>query len=532
MKMPRVYGGTRARWRRAPIGASPAEERSEQVPVDPLDPFIDASAQAHLVREGLVSPLELVDAAIARIEQVDPELNAVVHECFDQARREAAGPLPDGPFRGVPYLQKDLDLTTAGEPYHAGTRFLRDRHHRAERDSTLSGLMRASGLVLLGRTNTPELGLTATTEPESTGPTVNPWAPTHSAGGSSGGAAAAVAAGLVAVAHASDGGGSIRVPASACGVVGLKPTRGRVSAGPDVGEAWAGLGIDGVVTRSVRDTALALDVMAAPAVGDPYVAPPPTRPFAEEPGADTGLLRVGVRWDAPSGGRPTHPDCVAAVRMAASLLEDLGHVVNEDGPAALDDEGLAEQFIECFTVWVARELDRLGEMAGEPVPAHGVEAATWFLAETGRSVPASRYLAALDRLHRFTREVSQWWADGFDILVTPTIGEPPPPLGSFSPTVDDPLHSLARSAEVVAFTAPFNTTGQPAISLPLFWTAQGLPIGVQFVAAHGREDLLLRLAAHLEVLCPWDQRRPPLRAPSSAAAGAPSRSPRGATAPA
>jgi amidase len=482
------------------------------VAIDPLDPFIDGSEQADLVRRGEVSPLELVDAAIARVRQLDPELNAVVHERFERARAEAAGPLPDGPFRGVPYLQKDLDLTTEGEPYHAGTRFLRDRGFRAARDSNLSSLLRASGLVLLGRTNTPELGLTATTEPETTGPTVNPWAPSRSAGGSSGGAAAAVAAGLVSIAHASDGGGSIRIPASACGVVGLKPTRGRISAGPDVGEAWAGLGTDGVITRSVRDTARALDVMAIAGVGDPYGAPAPDRPFAREPGADTGLLRIGLRWDAPTGGRPTHPDCIAAVRTAASFLEDLGHVVHEDSPQALDDDELPDRFIDCFTVWVARELDRMEVMTGSPVPESGVEEATWFLAESGRSVPAPRYLASLDRLHRFTREVTQWWADGFDILVTPTIGEPPLALGEFGPTAGDPLRSLNRSAEVVAFTAPFNTTGQPAISLPLSWNDQGLPIGVQFVAAHGREDLLLRLAAHLELLCPWDQRRPPLRA--------------------
>ena len=480
--------------------------------VDPLNPFIDATAQAELVRRDQVTPLELVDAAIARIEHLDPELNAVVHERFDRARAEADEPLPDGPFRGVPYLQKDLDITTAGDPYHAGTRFLRDRDHRADRDSHLASLLHSSGLVLLGRTNTPELGLTATTEPETAGATVNPWAPSRSAGGSSGGAAAAVASGLVAIAHGSDGGGSIRVPASACGVVGLKPTRGRISAGP-AGEAWAGLGTDGVITRSVRDTATALDVMAAPAVGDPYRAVPPARPFAAEPGADTGLLRVGLRWDAPTGGRPTHPDCVGAVRAAASFLEDLGHLVVEDSPAALDDDELPERFIDCFTVWVARDLDRLEEMTGTAVPEGGVEPATWFLAEAGRAVPGPRYLASLDRLHRYSREVTQWWADGADILVTPTIGEPPPALGEFEATADDPLRSLSRSAELVAFTAPFNTTGQPAISLPLSWNDQGLPIGVQFVAAHGREDLLLRLAAQLELLCPWDRRRPPLRAP-------------------
>lgn len=481
---------------------------------DPLDPFLDATAQAELVRRGEVSPLELVEAAIGRIQAVDPYLNAVVHDRFERARIEAAGDLPAGPFLGVPYLQKDLDLHVYGEPYQAGTRFLRDRAHTATSDSTLARRFRDAGLVLVGRTNTPELGLVPTTEPEAHGPTANPWAPTRSPGGSSGGSAAAVAAGLVPLAHASDGGGSIRIPASACGLVGLKPSRGRITAGPSVGEAWAGLGTEGALTRSVRDAALVLDVMAGPGVGDPYAAPPPARAFAAEPGSDTGTLRVGLRWEPPVGGRPTHPDCVAAVHTAAALLEDLGHVVVEETPAALDDEEMAERFIDCLAVWVAREVDRLAEMAGAPVTADDVEDTTWLLAELGRGVSAPRYVAALDRLHRYTRDMAGWWASGFDVLVTPTVGEPPPELGSLAPTTEDPLRSLNRSAELVAFTAPFNTTGQPAVSLPLAWNGNGLPIGVQFVAAHGREDLLLRLAAHLELVSPWEQRRPPLRAPS------------------
>jgi amidase len=482
------------------------------VSTSPLDPFIDATGQAELVRSGHVTAHELVNAAIERIEAVDPDLHAVVHQRFERAREDADGPLPAGPFTGVPYLQKDLDLTMAGEPYHAGTRHLRDHDYIAPADSNLARLLRESGLIAVGRTNTPELGLMPTTEPESTGSTANPWSPNHSAGGSSGGSAASVAAGMVALAHGSDGGGSLRIPASACGVVGLKPTRGRVSPGPEIGESWAGLGVEGVITRTVRDAALALDVISKPGVGDPYIAPPPARSFTREPGADTGLLRIGLRTAPPAGGRATHPDCVAAVEAAAALLADLGHVITDDSPSALDDEEMEERFVDCLTVWVSRELDRMEAMTGRPVTIRGVEAATWFLAEAGRSVTATRYLTSVDRLHRYARDVSQWWADGYDLLVTPTIGEPPPRLGSFEAGLEDPLRGLTRSAEIVAFTAPFNSTGQPAISLPLHWNAEGLPIGVQFVAAHGREDLLLRLASQIEMLAPWAQHRPPLRA--------------------
>lgn len=477
-----------------------------------LDPFQDASSQAEWIRRGDVSPRELVEAAIERIEALNPALNAVIHERFGAALEDADRPLVDGPFAGVPYLQKDLDLAMAGEPCHNGTRFLRDHRYVPERDSTLTSHFSRAGLISVGRTNTPELGLLPTTETETTGATANPWAPSRIAGGSSGGAAAAVASGMVPVAHASDGGGSIRIPASACGLVGLKATRGRMSVGPDVGESWAGMGTEGVVTRSVRDTARLLDVMSVPGVGDPYIAPPPPRPFSREPGTDTGLLRIGVRTAAPAGGVTTHPDCVRAVATATALLADLGHIITEDAPGALDDAEMEHRFVECFTVWVARELDRMADMVGAPVTEDGVESSTWLLAEAGRAVSATTYLESLDDIHRYSRRMAQWWSDGFDILVTPTIGEPPPPLGQFAPTEDEPLRSLTRSAELVAFTAPFNSTGQPAISLPLHWNADGLPIGVQFVAAHGREDLLLRLAAQLEVLVPWSERRPPIRA--------------------
>ncbi|MCB1014247.1 MAG: amidase [Acidimicrobiales bacterium] len=474
--------------------------------------FLDATAQADLVRSGDASPRELVDAAIERIERLNPRLNAVIHERFDRARAEADGDVPDGPFRGVPFVLKDLDGYSAGDPYYGGTKFLRDHDWRPERDTYLTERFRAAGLICVGRTNTPELGLVPTTEPATYGPTRNPWDTERSTGGSSGGSAAAVASGMVPIGHAGDGGGSIRIPASECGLVGLKPTRGRHSLGPEVGESWGGLVARLAVTRSVRDTAALLDAVQGEMPGDPYTAPPPARPYVDELGVDPGALRIGWRLGAPSLASDPHPDVVSAVEGAARLLESLGHRVEESSPAALDDEGFVPYFINAYNAWVARDLDRLGAAVGTPVTADDVEAGTWALAEAGRAVSATDYLAAIEYLHGFTRRVASWWADGFDLLLTATIPEPPPPLGQFSGTPDNPLVGLFRSAEIVPFTAPFNTTGQPAVSLPLHWNADGLPIGVQLVAAAGREDLLVRVASQLEAAAPWADRRPPVHA--------------------
>ena len=473
--------------------------------------FADATAQAELVRTGEASPLELVDAAIERIDRLNPTLNAVIHERFDKARAEAAA-VPDGPFRGVPFVLKDLDGYSAGDPYHGGTKFLRDHDYRPERDSYLTEKFRQAGLICVGRTNTPELGLVPTTEPATYGPSRNPWDTARSTGGSSGGSAAAVASGMVPLGHAGDGGGSIRIPASECGLVGLKPSRGRHSLGPEAGESWGGLVARLAVTRSVRDTAAVLDAVSGAMPGDPYTAPPPARPYVEELGADPGALRIGWRLDAPSLAGDPHPDIAAAVGGAARLLESLGHRVEESSPDALDDPGFVTYFIDAYNSWVARDLDRLGLTVGTPVTADDVEAGTWALAEAGRVVAATDYLAAIEYLHAFTRRVAEWWSGGFDLLLTATIPEPPPPLGEFDGTPGNPLVGLFRSAEIVPFTAPFNTTGQPAISLPLHWNGDGLPIGVQLVAAYGREDLLIRVASQLEQAAPWAHRRPPVHA--------------------
>lgn len=476
------------------------------------DPFLDATAQAELVRSGEASPLELVDDAIDRIERLNPQLNAVIHPRFERARAEAAADLPDGPFRGVPFVVKDLDGYSAGDPYHAGTRFLRDHDYRPTRDSYLTEKFRAAGLICVGRTNTPELGLNPTTEPEAYGPTRNPWDPTRSTGGSSGGSAAAVASGMVAVGHGGDGGGSIRLPASECGLVGLKPSRGRHSLGPEAGESWGGLVARLGVTRTVRDTAALLDAVQGAMPGDPYTAPPPARPYIDELGADPGPLRIGWRATTPGGASPAHPDIAAAVAGAAGLLESLGHRVDESSPDALDDPGLVDAFLNTYNAWVARDLDRLAEAVGTPVTADGVEPGTWAIAEAGRAVTAAEYLKALEYLHAFTRRMAGWWAGGHDLLLTPTLPEPPPLLGQFTGTPDNPLVGLFRAAEIVPFTAPFNTTGQPGISLPLHWSDDGLPIGIQLVAAYGREDLLLQVASQLEEAAPWADRRPGIHA--------------------
>ena len=478
----------------------------------------DATGLAELIARGEVSPLELVDAAIARIEALDPTLNTVIHRRFEEARREAAGPLPAGPFRGVPFLVKDMVCHSAGDPFHEGMRFLRDRNWRATTDSYLAGRFRAAGLVVLGRTNAPELGIQPTTEPEAYGPTRNPWDTTRSPGGSSGGSAAAVAAGLVPAAHANDGGGSIRIPASASGVVGLKPTRGRTSLGPDAYSS-AVLVVEHVVCRSVRDTARFLDAVAGAMPGDPYVAPKPLRRWAEEVGSDPGRLRIGLCTSPPGGMTVVHPDCVAAATETAALLESLGHRVDPAHPAALGAPDWAAHFITLWFAAVAHGVETWSARVGERISEDDVEPLTWTLAEMGRSLSAVALLKALAWLSEATRQVVEWWEPpdpgsrpGFDLLLTPTLAEPPVPLGTFVSPPDNPLHGLMRAATFTPFTPPFNVTGQPAISLPLHQTADGLPVGVQLVAAFGREDVLLRVSAQLEQARPWCDRRPPVSA--------------------
>jgi amidase len=473
---------------------------------------LDATAQAELVRRGEVRPIELVDAAIARIERLNPQLNAVITERFEKARAEARRTdLPGGPFRGVPFLLKDIGTHSAGDPFHAGMRFLRDLGWVERDDNYLAAKFRAAGFVFLGKSNTPELGLQPTTEPEAYGPSRNPWDPTRSTGGSSGGAAAAVASGMVPVAHATDGGGSIRIPASECGLVGLKISRGRVSLGPGTGERWGGCAVENCVSRSVRDTAAILDAIAGPMPGDPYCAPVPARRFVAEVGATPGRLRIGSLAHAPAGS-DVHADCTDAVADVAQLLTALGHHVEPSFPDGMGDTEMLRSFGTFVSCATARALDAWSEKTGRPLRQADVEPMTWAVAELGRGVPAPRYVRAATFAQAHTRRITRWWAEGFDLLLTPTVAEPPPPLGTFYSPPEDPLRGFLRAGPFGAFTATFNATGQPAISLPLYWNAQGLPIGVQLVAAYGREDLLIRVAAQLEQARPWKDRRPPTHA--------------------
>ncbi len=417
---------------------------------------LDATAQADLVRSGAVTPGELVEAAIARADRVNGELNAIIHPRPERARAEAATrhAAPDVAFPGVPFVLKDLDGTQAGAPLHCGTRFLKERGYVATADSELTERFHRAGLVTIGRTNTPELGLVPTTEPEAYGPTRNPWDPSRSPGGSSGGSAACVAAGIVPMGHAGDGGGSIRIPAAHCGLVGLKPSRGRITMGPELGEGWAGLVARLAVTRSVRDTAALLDAVAGPGVGDPSWAPPPERPYVDALRGPSRPLRIGWTSAPLNAEVAVDPQVAAATEATAALLESLGHQVDEQVPPALLDYP-ADDFLVAYMAWTARELDRLGELVGEPVTAAGVEAGTWALAEGGRTVSAAAYLAALDGLHALTRAVVAWWElDGFDVLVTPTVPELAPTLGQFGPGTHGPLDGVFRSTITVHYTAP------------------------------------------------------------------------------
>jgi amidase len=474
---------------------------------------IDACGQAELVRRGQASPVELVDAAIARIDAVNPQLNAVIHERFDRARAEAAGDLPDGPFRGVPFLLKDLEAHHAGEPHHGGLLFLAREGYIAPADDHVTRKVREAGLVVLGRTNTPELGTTITTEPEAHGPTRNPWDLDHSAGGSSGGSAAAVASLMVPAAHASDGGGSIRIPASACALVGLKPTRARVSEGPRTGDSWAAATVHGAVTRTVRDAAAVLDALAGNEPGDPYVAPALPRPLADEVGRDPGRLRIGLLDRPLLPGVEPGPDTAAAVAAAGALLEAAGHAVTPGHPAAMEESRFIDTFTTVVAASVALDLDLWSTERGRDLTADDVEERNWMFATIGRATTAPQYLDAVRWQQGWSRRMAAWWTGdaeraGFDLLVCPVLNGPPPPIGWLS----DPVEGLGRVTALMQFTAQFNVTGQPAISLPLWWNADGLPIGVQLVAPFGREDLLVRVASQLELAAPWADRVPPVHA--------------------
>ncbi len=463
----------------------------------------DGLGLAGLVRGGEVKAEEMLEAAIERVDALNPALNAVVTRLYDQARAALAAGLPAGPFTGVPYALKDLGALYTGAVTSYGSRLFAGAV--ADHDSEYTVRLKRAGLVILAKTNTPEMGLAPSTEPRLFGPTRNPWNRAHSAGGSSGGSAAAVAGGMLPMAHATDGGGSIRIPASCCGLFGLKPTRARNPMGPDAGEGWGGASVGHAVTRSVRDSAALLDVTAGPDVGDPYWAPPPAGPFLDEVGRPPGRLRIALAT-ASWNGAPVDPECAAAATDAARLCESLGHHVEEARPD-YNHEALGQATRIIIGANVRAALDVGAKARGRAVEAGDVERVTWEFAALGASHTAADYARSIGVVHRTGRAVARFFTR-HDIILSPTMCRPPFPLGVLDMSSADADAYLAAVLASIGFTSLFNSSGNPAMSVPLAWSRSGLPIGIQFAAPFGGEALLFRLAGQLETARPWAARRP------------------------
>lgn len=486
----------------------------------------DGVALAALVRSGDVSPRELVTAAIERIESLNPQINAVVHTMFDSAIRQAEAPASDGPFHGVPFMLKDLLSWYAGEPITSGSRIYKG--WIPPYDTEIVRRYRKAGLIVVGKTNTPEFGLTPYTEPELFGPTRNPWDTSRTTGGSSGGSAAAVASGMVPWAGGGDGGGSIRIPASCCGLFGLKPTRGRTPVGPIAGEIWQGAVIEHSLTRSVRDSAAMLDAISGPDIGAPYYAAPPERPFLSEVGREPGRLRIAFT-SQPLLGHTVHDDCKAALADAVSLLESLGHELIEASPP-VDRDQFNKAFLTVVCGELKADLIEAQRLTGRAPGPDNVEFTTWALNLLGGELSAGAFVVAERYLRKASRQVGEFFT-GYDALLTPTLSVPPFPIGSLQPPAHERavlkilgrvragsvlrlIGALEQAAEkifdVIPYPPLFNVTGQPGMSVPLYWNAQNLPIGVQVVGRYGDEATLFRLAGQLEAARPWKDRRPPV----------------------
>jgi len=462
----------------------------------------DGLGLAKLVRKKKVSPAELVEAAIERIERHNPALNAVVYKGYDDARKAANGDLPDGPFRGVPFLIKDLGINVAGWPRSHGSRFgnLVDKA-----DSGLTARYRASGVVLVGKTNTPEYGITGTTESARLGPCRNPWNPGHIAGGSSGGSASAVAAGMVPLAHASDGLGSIRIPAACCGLVGLKVTRDRNPNLPDGYDYTMGNVVDHVVSRTVRDSAAMLDATGYPEPGSPYPAPPKKRPYVEEIERSPGRLRIAWSSETPSG-RPIEPEIQAALERTAALLKGLGHEVVEKG-LGIDYRALFASRAAAASANFAAGMARLIEEVGREPEEHELEPLTWASLKVGRRQTGADVMRSLQDTRMLNRQTLAFFED-IDVYLSPVLGTPVPEIGYIDPVNLEPKEVNRRQGRTFPFTPPFNFSGQPSMSLPLETSPDGLPVGMMFTARFADEATLFRLAAQLEKEAPWKGRRP------------------------
>ena len=463
----------------------------------------DGLGFADLVRRKEVTPAELLEAAIARAEAANPALNAIITRLYDEARAAIAAGLPSGPFTGVPYLLKDLGALYTGAPTSYGSALFDG--NIADHDSEITARMKRAGLVIFGKTNTPEMGLSPSTEPKRFGATKNPWNLAYSAGGSSGGAAAAVASGIVPMAHATDGGGSIRIPASCCGLFGMKPTRARNPLGPDAGEGWGGASVGHAVTWSVRDSAALLDATAGPDVGDPYWAPPPAGPFLAEVGRAPGRLRIALTTTA-FNDHAVDPECADAARAAAKLCESLGHTVEEARPQ-IDAQalGLAVRIVIGANVRAA--LEARAATLGRPLAETDVERVTWGRVLEGVKFTAWEYARSIGVIHRTGREVARFFTT-YDVLLSPTMCRPPQQLGVLNMSSTDDAAYLDAVLASVGFTSLFNNSGNPAMSVPLATSRDGLPIGIQFAGRFGDEATLFRVAGQLESASPWADKRP------------------------
>jgi amidase len=469
---------------------------------------LDATGQADLVRRGDVAPAELVEAAIERIERVNPVINAVVTTMYDESLEIASRPPGDGPFAGVPFLLKDFLAEYAGVRFTEGSDFIGD--FVPVEDSELVRRYKRAGLIVVAKTNMPELAIGVTTEPRRFGPSRNPWDTTRTTGGSSGGAAAAVAAGIVPMAHGNDAGGSIRIPSACCGVFGLKPSRGRNPLGPHYGDVISGMVAEHALTRTVRDSAALLDATSGPATGDPYPSAaegPRLRPFSDEVGARPGRLRIGFSDRTPLGTE-LHPDCVAAVRDAAALCADLGHDVVEASPE-FDAELMWLSATKALAVGVGWGIEDWARRLGKEPTAELFEPFVWAYRERALKISGPEYLLAVQDMQRMTRDIATFFVD-HDVWLTPTLGQPPVPLGTFAFSEGDPFELRRRMATFSPYTYISNATGQPAMSVPLYWNDDGLPVGAHFAGRSGDEATLFRLAAQLEQARPWADRRPPV----------------------
>ena len=476
----------------------------------------DAIALGEMIQKGEIRPTELLETIIQRIERVNPKLNAVIHKMYDQAREIAERRPAGGLFGGVPFLLKDLIAEYKGVPFHEGS--LAVKGYISKIDTELVRRLKAEGLIIVGKTNTPEFGFVPTTEPALYGATVNPWDPTLTPGGSSGGSAAAVAAGIVPIAHGNDAGGSIRIPASCCGLFGLKPTRGRNPLGPIFGDVGTGIVCEHAVTCTVRDSAALLDATSGPDPGDPYQAPPKERPFLEEVRREVGRLKIGFFTSIPGGWSieaQLHQDCENAIKDAAQLCESLGHIVEEIAPEELSYSNLLKTFGKLFSCLTGYFIAYWEKELGKELTQDHLEPVTWVSYQAGLKRTGADYLGIVEELQRFSRKLARWYDEGgYDMILSPTISIPPTKLGAFQVAPDDPMRWARMSNAFVALTYIYNITGQPAMSVPLFWNEANVPIGVQFAGRFGDEATLFRLAAQLEQARPWADRKPPIHCSS------------------